>query len=184
SFKRLKALFRWQDGWRTTFPDTRDYTCWQHRKDENTGLTVSSYSRIDRTLVDSQKFDQFRDWTIKHCSVITDHRLILTEITCRPEAQHGHGRWNMPLYLLKTPKFVDCVQQLAKDLLGAVEGIEHDENSDDDIQTLWAKFKAAVIDYGQHCTRYVTNEYTRNIRTWKAQLSIVIHDDDMPLADR
>ncbi|KAJ7877727.1 hypothetical protein B0H14DRAFT_2158520, partial [Mycena olivaceomarginata] len=73
-----------------------------------------------------------------------DHRLILTEITCRPEVQHGHGRWSMPLYLLKTPKFMNHVQKLAKELVGAIEKIECGENSDDNIQTLWAKFKAAV----------------------------------------
>ncbi|KAJ7823195.1 hypothetical protein B0H14DRAFT_2292215, partial [Mycena olivaceomarginata] len=117
SFKRPKALVRWQDGWRTTFPDTRDYTCWQHRKDENTGLIVSSYSRIDRTCIDSQTLDLFRDWAIKHWPVKTDHRLVLTKLTCRPEVQPGHWGWDMPLYPLKTPKFMTHVQQMAKDLL-------------------------------------------------------------------
>jgi hypothetical protein len=96
SFKRLKALFRWQDGWRSTFPDTRDYTCWQHRKDENSGMTISSYARLYRTCVDSHKFHEFRDWAIKLCPVQTDHRLILTQIACRPETRPGQGRWNMP----------------------------------------------------------------------------------------
>jgi hypothetical protein len=29
----------------------------------------------------------------------------------------------------------------------------------------------------------VTNQYTRNIRTWKAQLLIIIHDNEMSVAD-
>jgi exonuclease III len=34
SFKRLKDLLRFHDGWRATFPDSRDYTCLQQRKDQ------------------------------------------------------------------------------------------------------------------------------------------------------
>jgi hypothetical protein len=76
------------------------------------------------------------------------------------------------------------VQQLAKELLEEIENGEHNENSSDDIQILWAKFKSKVVEYGKHCSRFVTNEYTQNIRAWRAQLLMVIHDQEMPLADR
>lgn len=81
-------------------------------------------------------------------------------------------------------KFMNRVQQLAKELLRDIENGEHAENSSDDIQIFWGKFKSKVVEYGKHCSRFVTNEYTQNIRTWKAQLLIVIHDQEMPLADR
>jgi hypothetical protein len=55
-----------------------------------------------------------------------------------------------------------------------------DRDSTNNIQTLWAKFKLDVIDYGKHPSRYITNETVRQIRIWKAQLKIVIHDEDMP----
>lgn len=62
------------------------------------------------------------------------------------------------------------VQMLAAQLvadLEAVRDLERDPNNN--IQTLWAKFKIDVTDYGKHCSRFVKDDTTRQIRTWKAQ---------------
>jgi hypothetical protein len=185
SFKRLKDLFHLIDGWRATFPDSRDYTCVQHRKDRQTNELHASYSRLDRIIVDNQQLKKFRGWEIKHCPVKSDYRLVLTQLTCRPNEQPGKGRWSMPLYLLKTRKFMNYVQTLAAQLLKDLDILEGSErDSQNNIQTLWAKFKIDVTTYGKHCSRYITNETTRQIRTWKAQLNIVIHDEEMPQEDR
>jgi hypothetical protein len=45
SFKILKHLWRLQDGWRATFPETRDYTCCQIRVDTETKETHVSYCK-------------------------------------------------------------------------------------------------------------------------------------------
>jgi exonuclease III len=92
SFKRLKDLLRLQDGWRATFPDTREYTCVQHRTDRQTNEIHTSYSRLDRICVDNREDKNYRGWEIKHCPVKTDHRLVMTQLTCRPDEQPGHGR--------------------------------------------------------------------------------------------
>jgi exonuclease III len=185
SFKRLKDLFRWLDGWRVTFPDTRDYTCIQHRNHRQTNEIHDSYSRLDRINVDNQQFMRFRGWEIKDCSVKSDHRLVLTQLTCRPDEQPGRGRWSMPLYLLKTRKFLNHVQSLASELLKDVEDLEQSERDPTiNIQTSWAKFKDGVTTYGKHCSRHIIDETTRQIRTWRAQLNIIIHDEDMPHDDK
>jgi predicted transcriptional regulator len=80
---------------------------------------------------------------------------------------------------------VQSMQTLAKKLLEDLEALGLSEcNPNENIQTLWAKFKADVSAYEQHCSRFITNERTRQIRTWKAQLSMVLHDDDISQEDR
>ncbi|KAJ7868396.1 hypothetical protein B0H14DRAFT_2346642 [Mycena olivaceomarginata] len=118
----------------------------QHQKDRQTNETHISYSRLDRICVVNQRFKMYRAWEIKHCSVKSDRRLAMTQLTCIPDEQPGHGRWSMPLYLLKTPKFMKRVQALAAQLRKDLEGLqlsEHDPTNN--IQTLWAKFKLDII---------------------------------------
>jgi hypothetical protein len=77
------------------------------------------------------------------------------------------------------------VQALATDRVQGLEVLEHTERDPtNNIQTLWARFKADITAWGKHCSRYITNETTRKIRAWKAQLTIVIHDLDMPQEDK
>ncbi|KAJ7696272.1 hypothetical protein B0H17DRAFT_846418, partial [Mycena rosella] len=156
SYRRLKSLLHLHDGWRDTFPDTRDYTCSQHRKDRESDHVHISYSRIDRIYIDHQQREMYRDWTIKHCSVKSDHRLITAQLACRPEEKPGNGRWSMPLYLLKTKKFMDQVQTLATQLVKDLDRLQlSHHHPEENIQTLWAKFKLDVTTYGKHCSRFI-----------------------------
>ncbi|KAJ7689702.1 hypothetical protein B0H17DRAFT_1134836 [Mycena rosella] len=169
-----------ENGWRTTFPDTRDYTCWTQRTDKRSGEVHNSYSHLDLLEVDSQQFKNFRGWEIKHCPVKSDHRLVLAQMTCSAEEWPGPGRWSMPLYVLKTPKFMKRVQELASKLVNELDTLDPTQRDPTrNIQTAWADFKADVTTFGRHCSRFVTDDSTREIRTWKAQLKIVIHDDEM-----
>ncbi|KAJ7713171.1 hypothetical protein B0H14DRAFT_2413959 [Mycena olivaceomarginata] len=139
SFKRHKNLLCLHDGWRATFPDTQDCTCVQHRRNKNTDEIHSSYSRMDRICVDNRKFKHFRGWEINHYPVKSDHRLVTTQLTCRPDEKPGKGRWSMPLYLLKTRKFMMRVATLAAQLLKDLENVKKSEwDPTNNIQTLWA----------------------------------------------
>jgi hypothetical protein len=77
------------------------------------------------------------------------------------------------------------VHTLASQLLKDLEHLE-DPGRDpmNNIQTLWARFKSDVTTDGKHCSRYITNENTRQVRTWKVQLKIVLQDEDMSPKDR
>ncbi|KAJ7081669.1 hypothetical protein C8R44DRAFT_652979 [Mycena epipterygia] len=159
SFKRLKDLLCLQDGWHATFPDTRVYTCVQHRTNRQTNELHDSYSRLDRICVINWHFQNSRGWEITQCPISSDHRLIITKFTCRPEEQPGTGRWSMPLYLLKTRKFMKRVQALAVQLLKDLDSLQLSERDETkNIQTLWAKFKWDIIAYGKHCSRFILNE--------------------------
>ncbi|KAJ6483187.1 hypothetical protein C8R45DRAFT_931811 [Mycena sanguinolenta] len=153
SFKILKHMWRLQDGWGTTFPDTRDYTCCQIRVDKETKETHISYSRLDRFYVVNREFDRYRGWDIKHCAVKSDHELVLTEITCRPDQKPGPGRWSLPHYLLKSRAFMRKVQALGAQLLRDLERLDlSDRDEEENIQTLWAKFTLDVVEWGKHCS--------------------------------
>jgi hypothetical protein len=77
------------------------------------------------------------------------------------------------------------VQVLATKLLTDLDDLNSSERSPtQNIQTLWAQFKFDVAKYGKYCSRFITNDSTRQIRTWKTQLTLVLHDDDIPLQDK
>ncbi|KAJ7914205.1 hypothetical protein B0H13DRAFT_1566913, partial [Mycena leptocephala] len=138
---------------------------------------------VDRIYVDNKIFKHFRGWEINHCPVKSDHRLVTTQLTCRPDEKPGKGRWSIPLYLLKTRKFMMRVATLAAQLLKDLENVKKSKwDPTNNIQTLWAKFKLDIAAYGKYCSHLV-NETTQQIRTWKAQLCMVLHDEDMPQED-
>jgi hypothetical protein len=79
----------------------------QIRTDRESNEVQTTHSRLDRIGVVSGQFKRCRGWDIKHCPVKSDHRLVVTQLTCDPEEKPGTGRWNMPLYLLKSAKFMN-----------------------------------------------------------------------------
>jgi hypothetical protein len=80
---------------------------------------------------------------------------------------------------------MDKVQMLPAQLMKDLHDLEGSEcDPDKNIRVLWAKFKIDVTTYGKHSSRYITNETTRLIRTWRAQLKIDVYDCDMPQEDR
>jgi hypothetical protein len=182
SFKRLKHLFR--------LLDVQHFQTQENIHVSNTEQISSlelhgSHSRLDRIKVINQHFTRFGGWEVKHCPVKSDHRLVLTQLTSRSDERPGHGRWSMPLYLLKTRKFMNQVHTLASQLLKDLEHLEDpDQDPMNNIQTLWVRFKSDVTTDGKHCSRYITNENTRQVRTWKVQLKIVLQDEDMSPKDR
>jgi hypothetical protein len=157
----------------------------QIRTDKESNEIYTSDSRLDRISVVTTQFKRYRGWDIKHCPVKSDHRLVVTQLTCNPDEEPGNGRWSMPLYLLKSAKFMNRVRKLAYQLVKDVETLQVSERSPTkNNQILWAKFKSDVTDHGKYCLRFIMNETTRQVRTWKTQLDIVIHNNDRTREDR
>ncbi|KAJ6527988.1 hypothetical protein DFH09DRAFT_1094618 [Mycena vulgaris] len=185
SFYRLKELLQLEDGWRNTFSDDREYTCIQRRTNPETGFEHVSRSRIDRVYVHHNSYDLCRGWRIDQTAVKTDHSLIATQIVCRENVKPGRGCFSLPLYLLKTRKFTWEIHRMAKNLKAEAEVLSHTPRGNDhNIQTLWAQFKRDTIEHAKKCSLLVETEDIRKLRTWKAQLLLVIHDMDMPVVDR
>jgi wobble nucleotide-excising tRNase len=77
------------------------------------------------------------------------------------------------------------IQELAFKWVNEVDALDPTQRDPTkNIQTAWADFKAHVTTFGKHFSRFVTDDSTKEIRTWKAQLKIVIHDDEMPPDDK
>ncbi|KAJ7144168.1 hypothetical protein C8R44DRAFT_602135, partial [Mycena epipterygia] len=185
SFYRLKSLLQIEDGWRNTFSDDRQYTCIQRRTSPMTGFEHVSRSRIDRIYVHHDSFDICRGWKIDQTAVKTDHSLVAVQMVCRGDVKPGRGRFSLPLYLLKTRKFTKEIHRLARNLKAEGELLIHaPRRADHNIQTLWAQFKRNAIEHAKNCSLLVETEDSRKLRTWKAQLYLVIHDMNMPADDR
>ncbi|KAJ7790366.1 hypothetical protein B0H14DRAFT_2396485 [Mycena olivaceomarginata] len=160
SFICLKALFRMQDGWRTTFPDANEYTCFQKRTN-----THVSGSRLDRIYVPVDRLKRYRNWSIEPSLITSDHHLISVQLTCRPDQEYGPGIWNLPIYLLKTPRFMNYISIRTKRLAEELEELNHTERqSQQNIQSLWHQFKIDLTAEGKKCSRLV-KERTRQLRT-------------------
>lgn len=184
SFTCLKALFRMQDGWRTTFPDTNEYTCFQKRTNPTTNELHVSGSRLDRIYVPGDRFMRYRNWYIRPSLIASDHSLISVQLTCRVEEQYGPGIWNFPVYLLKMPKFMKYIGARSKILSDEQEGLKSiGRQSDYNIQTLWHKYKNDLTVKGKKCSCLVT-ERSRQIRTWTAQKNLIINDNNMPIEEK
>ncbi len=86
------------DGWRTTYPNARDYTF--HR---GTGREAT-FSRLDRIYVSPAIFDGAREWSICEAGIKTDHSLVLVQLTADNAPVIGPGRPLFPLKLTKDKK--------------------------------------------------------------------------------
>ncbi|KAJ7043839.1 Endonuclease/exonuclease/phosphatase [Mycena alexandri] len=127
-FKRILEL---KDGWRMTYPDTKQYTF-----SRGTG----SHSRIDRIYVSPTLFKKCRHWDISDAAGdLTDHRLISVNI-CAPGAPYiGPGRYAIPLYLMNDVTFMEYAVKTGAQLFD-----EEESDESENIQVRFKKFKDMV----------------------------------------
>ncbi|KAJ7036142.1 Endonuclease/exonuclease/phosphatase, partial [Mycena alexandri] len=132
-FKRILEL---KDGWRMTYPDTKEYTF-----SRGTG----SHSRIDRIYVSPTLFKNCRHWDISDAAgELTDHRLISVNV-CAPGAPYvGPGRYAIPLFLMNDTKFMEFAVKTGAQMFG--EGVA---NPTENIQVEFKKFKEVVGAYAK-----------------------------------
>jgi hypothetical protein len=50
------------------------------------------------------------------------------------------------------------VQLLSKKLREDIEAVERDNDLENDIQTLAAKYKYDIAEHGKHCTKFINNK--------------------------
>ncbi|KAJ5942542.1 Endonuclease/exonuclease/phosphatase [Penicillium verrucosum] len=77
-----------EDGWRETYPDTKQYTWWGHQ-----GVIASS--RIDRIYVTPSKFDKCLQWWIEQTPGWTDHSMPVMDFCPEGKVERGKGQWYM-----------------------------------------------------------------------------------------
>ncbi len=103
------------DGWRVTNPNRRDYTF--HR---GTGRNAV-FSRLDRIYVTASIFENAREWRTCEAGVLTDHSLVLVQLTPEHATIVGQGRPVFPLTLMKdkplTKKIKDRGMEAMRELV-------------------------------------------------------------------
>ncbi|KAJ7796906.1 hypothetical protein B0H14DRAFT_3157760 [Mycena olivaceomarginata] len=86
--------------------------------------------------------------------------------------------------VLLKPKIYGYLQKRTAQLANDHESLKcSGRKREENIQILWKKYKNDFTEEGKQCSRFLS-EKSRQIRTWNAQKSIVIHDEDMSVQDK
>ncbi len=128
------------DGWRATYPNTREYTF--HRGAGQNAV----FSRLDRFYVNPSTFDNAREWGICEAGVRTDHSLIKVQLTPERAPVLGPGWPTFPLHCIKDKiltkqikrQGIEAIQELS--VLEAANG----RNALTNPQTILCDFKTAA----------------------------------------
>ncbi len=157
------------DGWRLTYPNTREYTF--HRGSGKAAV----FSRLDRIYVTPQLFDNAREWRICEAGVKTDHSLILVQLTPENAPVVGEGRPTFPLSLIKDKK-------LSRDLKACGEGVMRElaeleaagtRTADANPQRILCRFKAAAMKLARTREKEVIPRLVAEIREREKALRTV-----------
>jgi hypothetical protein len=93
---KIKDKLSLMDGWRETYPTTKDYTFVQG--------STNSRSRIDHIYINKQAFADAQEWQISLVGIPTDHMLASVRITHPENPDLGPGRWSMKNSSIKNQK--------------------------------------------------------------------------------
>src|SRR6202050_338761 len=104
------------DGWRKYKGNEKAYSYLQKAN--------NIYSRIDRIYTTNNIAKTANEWDIKTSPIDTDHSIISVKIANPSLPHQGHGRWQMPMFLLRDQEFQKDAKQLAKELGDKIDKIE------------------------------------------------------------
>ena len=91
--QKLKYEIKVQDGWRTTYPNSKAYT--------HTQKLVMSRARLDQIYATEAIIRTALDWDTEKPGIDTDHDLVSVKVTNLEVPYIGNGRWAMPSFLLQ-----------------------------------------------------------------------------------
>ncbi|KIN95505.1 hypothetical protein M404DRAFT_65300, partial [Pisolithus tinctorius Marx 270] len=87
TFKEIKETLHLIDGWRAQNPQDRMYT---YKKQNPTAL-----ARLDRIYINIEQTDNYQHWEVaEHCN-LSDHHLVITEMTPLHMPLIGLGLWRL-----------------------------------------------------------------------------------------
>ncbi|KAI1787031.1 Endonuclease/exonuclease/phosphatase, partial [Ganoderma leucocontextum] len=105
------------DGWRLTYPNSRDYTF--HR---GSGPDAT-FSRLDRIYATEQIFACAREWRIEQSGVRTDHAMVMVDIWTPNAPDTGHGRPVFPLRLLRNKTLKQQMKNRGREAIAELEDL-------------------------------------------------------------
>jgi hypothetical protein len=131
----LRTLLRLKDGWCQYNSNDKGYTYLQKAN--------NIHSWIDRIYTTSKVLETSNEWNITPSPMNTDHSLISIKISNPGLPMQGHGRWQMPMFLLRNREFQEETKKLAKKLENDINNIQkrmHHTNP----QVLHREFKTEI----------------------------------------
>ncbi|CAK5283637.1 unnamed protein product [Mycena citricolor] len=163
----LKIRLRIIDGWRETYPETRDYTFRQP------AALGGSLSRIDRIYVKRDTFSNTFDWGIKRVGIETDHDMTWMKITTERAPTVGRGRWAWPAHVIKDKVLAEYIQETGMELereLKEITASEDRRTRDRNAQTLWAAFKSKIGGKARERAKTLTPKIIQEIAELELKL--------------
>ncbi len=148
------------DGWRATYPNTREYTF--HRGSDSNAV----FSRLDRIYVSPVVFDGAREWRICEAGVKTDHSLISVQLTAENAPTVGPGRPLFPIALLKDKKLTRAIKERGLMAMQELERLNTEGVRSDSAnpQLILHKFKTDMMKLARAREREVVPKLLAEIR--------------------
>ncbi|EJD45707.1 hypothetical protein AURDEDRAFT_124479 [Auricularia subglabra TFB-10046 SS5] len=139
SFVNLKRYLKMLDGWRETFPDSKEWT-WRN-------AARSSMSRIDRIYLTKDMITVSREWkTVLSGLNANDHSRIMVTIANLDAPQIGRGRWAMSQQTATDPKVLRECNRVALSAQEAIRRCKNGERSEAlNPQRIWARLKQEIV---------------------------------------
>ncbi|KAJ7200069.1 hypothetical protein B0H12DRAFT_1000674, partial [Mycena haematopus] len=169
TFDDLKIYFSMMDGWRETYPTTRDYT--YHQTEAQGG----AQSRLDRIYVKRNIFEHSFEWEIQTVGIKTDHRMVSMRLTTEDAPTIGHGRWVWPTHLNYDKvlrEYIHTRGMQMQEEMAALWGIEvRDEDHNE--QTVWLNFKTDIGTMARERAKILIPQLTQEITAVEDQIEAI-----------
>lgn len=190
----LRTFLQLQDGWRTTYPDVKQYTFLQS--------ATGSQSRIDRIYTSSRIQETAENWdmlppppspaqtgTTVQASPMnaaasglkTDHLMVSTKVVHRQTPYIGPGRWVMPLFLTEDRPFMNAIYKKSTTLSDRIRLLTEGKvsrTSTHNAQTLLEGFKSEVTKLARQQAKVAIPTITREIAELQRSLTDVLNRTD------
>ncbi len=148
------------DGWRLTYPNTREYTF--HR---GTGRHAV-FSRLDRIYVTPDTFDNAREWRICEAGVRTDHSLVSVQLTPKNSPVVGEGQPLFPTHLIKDRKLTRDVKDRGLEAMRELDELEASGARSNELnaQRILHRFKTAAMKMAREREKQIVPRLLAEIR--------------------
>ncbi|TFK79928.1 DNase I-like protein [Polyporus arcularius HHB13444] len=148
------------DGWRVTYPNTREYSFHRGVGDE------AVFSRLDRIYVTPEVFDNAREWRICEAGVRTDHSLVLVQLTPKNAPVVGKGRPTFPLQLIKDKKLAKMIKERGLIAMQELKALQESgtRNESANPQRILCEFKTAAMKLARVREKLIVPKLLADIR--------------------
>ncbi|KAK0484216.1 hypothetical protein EDD18DRAFT_1311909 [Armillaria luteobubalina] len=156
SLDEMRTELQLIDGWRTCYPTTLKYT-WRRP-------ATGSQSRIDRIYVKNNIYEHCYEWGIEKAGVPTDHDMVTVRFSTATAPKIGHGRWVMPLHVVKDSHVKGFILRAGHELQELIEKYENP-------QKLWEVFTEKLCELARQQAKAIVPNIDKEIHQLEAEIT-------------